>query len=156
MSKSQYIGRAGEFAVMSELAWRGYNVATPEIDEGDDIFAVNQDNGNMWRIQVKTSDYLQQQKSKRYQFKIKKDSYINAPYPDRTFIFVMRDEEIWRFLNIERSVLKNYIDAKTLGKHAGEFQQISLVVDNNLKVMGAKAANFSHHLEDWSKWPELN
>ncbi|MFN9622301.1 MAG: hypothetical protein ACK587_05640 [Cyanobacteriota bacterium] len=41
MPGSQYVGKAGHLAVMGELSLRGYNVALPEIDKGDDIFAVN-------------------------------------------------------------------------------------------------------------------
>lgn len=33
-----YVGRAGQMAVMSEFLVRGYNVAIPEVDVGDDIF----------------------------------------------------------------------------------------------------------------------
>ena len=35
-----YIGKAGHLAVMSEFLMRGWNVATPEVDIGDDIFFV--------------------------------------------------------------------------------------------------------------------
>jgi hypothetical protein len=39
MSKKQnlYTGRSGQFAVMAEFLRRGYNVAIPEIDIGEDI-----------------------------------------------------------------------------------------------------------------------
>jgi hypothetical protein len=55
MVGTQYIGKAGQFAVMAELAFRGYNVAIPEIDVGDDVFVVNQGTGFLSRIQVKTA-----------------------------------------------------------------------------------------------------
>jgi hypothetical protein len=32
-----YIGKSGQLAAMSEFLWRGWNVAMPEVDEGDDI-----------------------------------------------------------------------------------------------------------------------
>ena len=50
-----YIGRAGQMAVMSEFLCRGYNVAIPEVDVGDDIFVVRDLDGAFSRIQVKTS-----------------------------------------------------------------------------------------------------
>ena len=42
MSKLQdlYTGSAGQAAVMSEFLVRGYNVAVPEVDRGDDLFVV--------------------------------------------------------------------------------------------------------------------
>jgi len=49
-----YLGKAGQFAVMAECLLRGYNVAIPEVDIGDDLFVVNDQSGNYRRIQVKT------------------------------------------------------------------------------------------------------
>ena len=40
-----YLGKAGHMAVMSEFLTRGWNVAIPEVDIGDDIFVVQDDNG---------------------------------------------------------------------------------------------------------------
>lgn len=34
--RSLYIGRSGQLAVMAEFLYRGYNVAIPEVDVGDD------------------------------------------------------------------------------------------------------------------------
>lgn len=49
---TEYIGRAGECAVMSELMFRGYNANRMMIDEGIDIVAVK---GNIYYyVQVKT------------------------------------------------------------------------------------------------------
>jgi hypothetical protein len=62
MGASHYIGKAGHLAVMSELTLRGYNVAMPEIDKGDDVFAVKDATGAMWRLQVKTSQGTRSEK----------------------------------------------------------------------------------------------
>ena len=40
MARENYVGRAGQLAVMSEFLLRGYNVAIPEVDEGDDVLVV--------------------------------------------------------------------------------------------------------------------
>lgn len=50
--KNDYIGRAGECAVMSELMFRGYNANRMMIDEGIDIVAVK--NNIYYYVQVKT------------------------------------------------------------------------------------------------------
>jgi hypothetical protein len=50
-----YRGSAGELAVMSELLWRGWNVAAPQVDVGDDIFVVEDEHGTFYRVQVKTA-----------------------------------------------------------------------------------------------------
>ena len=48
-----YLGRAGEFVVMSHFLMRGWNVAVPEVDIGDDIFVIEDAKGISLRIQVK-------------------------------------------------------------------------------------------------------
>ena len=55
MAKESFVGRAGQLAVMAEFLLRGYNVAMPEVDVGDDIFVVHDRRGTLWRIQVKTA-----------------------------------------------------------------------------------------------------
>jgi hypothetical protein len=41
---------------MSEFLLRGWNVAIPEVDEGDDIFVVRHETSRLMRIQVKASN----------------------------------------------------------------------------------------------------
>lgn len=60
-----YLGRAGQMAVMAEFLVRGYNVAIPEVDIGDDIFVVRDDDGEYSRIQVKSHQPLAIQCSKQ-------------------------------------------------------------------------------------------
>jgi hypothetical protein len=54
-----YLGKAGHLTVMSEFLTRGWNVAIPEVDVGDDIFVVQDDNGTLRRVQVKTSTSIE-------------------------------------------------------------------------------------------------
>jgi hypothetical protein len=51
-----YTGKSGQLAVMAELVSRGYNVAVPEVDIGDDIFVVRDRDGQLSRVQVKTAN----------------------------------------------------------------------------------------------------
>ena len=50
-----YTGMSGQFAAMSEFIWRGYNVAIPAVDVGEDIFVVEAAQGVLRRVQVKTA-----------------------------------------------------------------------------------------------------
>ena len=45
---------------MSYFLLRGWNVAVPEVDVGDDIFVVDDKKGVFYRIQVKTSQAVEQ------------------------------------------------------------------------------------------------
>jgi len=55
VTEDLYTGMSGQFAAMSEFLWRGYNVAIPAVDVGEDIFVVEAANGVLRRVQVKTA-----------------------------------------------------------------------------------------------------
>ncbi len=55
---------------MAELLWRGWNVALPEVDLGDDVFVVKDEDGEMFRVQVKTATAREQQASYVAQFRV--------------------------------------------------------------------------------------
>jgi hypothetical protein len=51
MSRSKnYLGAAGELRVASELSLRGYIVHVPVVDEGGDLWVVNEDAGHSQRV----------------------------------------------------------------------------------------------------------
>lgn len=108
---TQYIGTAGECAVMSELMFRGYNANRMMIDEGVDIVATK--DNIYYYIQVKTVSveangrvYCQ---IPRYRF----DQYVNNQI---RYIIVARtkDNNIYFMFDpreIERGVYGRYINA---------------------------------------------
>ena len=51
-----YLGRSGQFAVMSELLYRRRNTAIPEVDVGDDVFVVRDKDDIVTRVQVKSAN----------------------------------------------------------------------------------------------------
>jgi hypothetical protein len=67
---NQYLGKAGHLAVMSGFLILGWNVAIPEVDIGDDIFVVQDDNGTLRRVQVKTSTSTSRKSGYSGQFSI--------------------------------------------------------------------------------------
>lgn len=155
MSSTQYVGKAGHLAVMGELCLRGYNVAMPEIDKGDDVFVVNDDTGAMWRLQVKTSLGTQNKTSTRYQFRIKNNAISKPQTPELHFIFVLRnDKDAWRYLVMDRSVLNNYVKSGKFGSRGADYHQLYITLDNQ-GVATCSGTNISHHLEDWSTWPKI-
>jgi hypothetical protein len=51
-----YTGRSGQLAAIAELLYRGLNAAIPEVDTGDDIFVVRDDEETVTRVQVKSAN----------------------------------------------------------------------------------------------------
>ena len=50
-----YLGKVGQFAIMSEFLSRGWNTSIPDVDVGDDILVVEDKKGEFKRVQVKTA-----------------------------------------------------------------------------------------------------
>jgi hypothetical protein len=94
-----YFGKAGQLVVMSEFLLRGWNVAIPEVDEGDDIFVVRHETSKLMRIQVKASNLKVQRNSKYAQFNISLRQLFDTP-KNFHFVFVSRNENSWESLLI--------------------------------------------------------
>jgi hypothetical protein len=54
-NKQRYWGKAGEYFTMAEMLFRGFNISSPNIDEGIDLIA--EKNSNRYLIQIKHSSY---------------------------------------------------------------------------------------------------
>lgn len=92
---------------MSEFLYRGYNVAVPAVDIGDDVYVVEDRMGTMWRLQVKTSDQPEgsigtYQLSRRQLREIKANELF--------FMFMLRWDNHWRFVLIPREKLAEIRD----------------------------------------------
>lgn len=54
-SHDHLLGKSGHRAVMAEFLRRGYKLAVPEVDTGDDFLVLDEYRGSFQRVQVKTS-----------------------------------------------------------------------------------------------------
>lgn len=83
---SAFVGRAGEYAVMSELLFLGLNVSLMTVDQGVDIVAATPA-GKYFHIQ-KTS----KSKDGNFQASIRRKSFENADSGQTFYVFVLRNE----------------------------------------------------------------
>lgn len=74
---------------------RGWNVAIPEVDMGDDIFVVQDNNGTLRRVQVKTSTATTRKDSFSGQFSISIRNLRNISNILVHYIFVIRHNDGW-------------------------------------------------------------
>lgn len=84
---TNFLGKAGEYAVMAELLYRGYNASLMSVDEGVDVVA-SKDN-DYFHIQVKTSALGANGK---YAFFIKNNAFVANNGGKTFYIFVMRGD----------------------------------------------------------------
>lgn len=92
---NQYLGKAGHLTVMSEFLMLGWNVAIQEVDIGDDIFVVQDDNGTLRRVQVKTSTSTSRKSSYSAQFSVSVKNLRNITNVLVHYIFITRHNHEW-------------------------------------------------------------
>ena len=96
--KTTHFGGAGEFFAMSELLLRGWNVAVPVVDVGDDVFVVDDNDKTTYRLQVKSAEGA----SDRYAFNLSRRQLREPHQIELIYMLLMRFGTRWRFLVIPR------------------------------------------------------
>ena len=91
---TQFTGKAGEAAVISELLFYGFNASAMAVDDGIDVVA-SKDN-NYFHIQVKTANGTEQG---AYGFTIKRSSFCAKDTFQTFYILVMRERDEHRYFN---------------------------------------------------------
>ena len=82
---SQFTGKAGEYAVMSELLFFGFNVSAMTVDDGIDVVASKGD--SYFHIQVKTANATA---SNKFQFRITKRAFGSKDAAATFYVLVLR------------------------------------------------------------------
>lgn len=101
-----FIGRGGEYAVMSELLFLGMNVSLMSVDRGIDVVAADE-KGKYFHIQVKTSN----NKDGVFQANIKRKSFESANSGQTFYVFVLRRNSRNDFIIMPSSQIAIYIGA---------------------------------------------
>jgi len=130
VKKKTHLGRAGEFAAMAELLLRGYNVAVPSVDVGDDAFVIDDRDSATWRVQVKTGSAKNKKKKASaaaedlvVQYTISRTALRTERATELYFTFLVRWETRWRYVLIARTELaairEEQAEAKKRSKRRG-------------------------------------
>lgn len=150
-----YVGRAGQMAVMAEFLWRGWNVAIPEVDVGEDVFVVEDETGDLYRVQVKTATAQAQRSGYAARFTVALSQLETLRTPDLFYIFAIRMDSSWEpFVVISRDDLhREYVSHR-----AGHLTQAGgvtfrFVWDGTTLRSGGR--DFRQYRNDWSRWPTL-
>jgi hypothetical protein len=146
-----YFGKAGHLFVMSEFLLRGWNVAIPEVDVGDDIFVVKDFNGELVRVQVKTSKaiYL---KNGGYtaQFKLSLKQ-LRDSIKEVSYVFVVREINNWNLpIIIDQQILLELYENHSLGSEYNDNLTLRLIFKNE-KVTNKKIdlTEYQNNFEDF-------
>lgn len=132
---------------MAECLMRGFNVAIPEVDIGDDLFVVNDQSGNYRRIQVKTVTATRRTKTvlsgHSAQFQVPLSQLEQVFAPDLIYVFAVRFPASWGpFLVIPRDTLLGLHLTKGVGSRVktkkGERVQFYVRFDDNATAQCAQ------------------
>jgi len=100
--KKTHFGRAGEYLAMSELLLRGWNVAVPVVDVGDDVFVIDDADKRTLRLQVKSAEAAG---DGTFRFKLSRSQLARGQPIELCYMFMLRLPAKWRFLVIPRAAL---------------------------------------------------
>lgn len=120
---TQFTGKAGEFAVMSELLFYGFNASVMTVDDGIDLVASKND--SYFHIQVKTANLSV---TTKYQFRVAKRSFGAKDAAATFYVLVMRVNEQTRntceYLVLPSSELRRLVEKSVVSD--GETLSISI------------------------------
>jgi hypothetical protein len=151
-----YTGRSGQLAVMAVLLQRGYNVAIPEVDVGDDIFVVRDADGKLTRVQVKAS---MARGRTRYSgnFHIPLAQLREAHDPDLVFVFAIHYEGYWReFVVIESRELYGLRVSLGIGRLDQGGTRLSLRLSFGPTDVTCGGVNLQPYRNNWDRWPPID
>jgi hypothetical protein len=165
-----YTGMSGQFAAMSEFLWRGYNVAIPAVDVGEDIFVVEAGQGVLRRVQVKTAGTGTVAAGvKTVQFNLSRSQLNLQPGgSDLFFMLLARWDDVdakipWRFLLLRSEEISQLRLTPPRGPRRGppplaDGDAKTDVLKMTIAFSAADAVAWGHSLTEfldkWSKdWP---
>ena len=121
-TSSQFLGKAGEYAVMSELLFWGFNASIMTVDDGIDIVA-SKDN-KFFHIQVKTAT---RQENGKFSFSIKQSSFKRYNSTNVFYVFVLRGHLSNEYIIMPSGQINYFIASKVISE--GQTLSLSMNVD---------------------------
>jgi hypothetical protein len=146
-----YLGKAGHLNVMSEFLTRGWNVAIPEVDIDDDIFVVQDDNGTLRRVQVKTSTSTTRQVGFSGQFNVPLRQLKNISNIPVHYVFVVRHNEQWTKPIVIRQdyLLDHWQNSKIGTEHDGNLNLYFSYSSGNAECSGLDLRKYTSDFTDF-------
>lgn len=158
MSKKQnlYLGQAGQAFAMSEFLKRGYNVAIPQVDVGDDIFVLEDEAGLFQRIQVKTSKATKRNSGFSVQFNLSFAQLEKVATPELFYIFITDLDMSWQpTLIISRQTLFDYFSDYQIGSKSKDRILLYFSYKNDAQKVTCSNIDFTPFLENWEDFPMI-
>jgi PD-(D/E)XK endonuclease len=146
-----YLGKAGQFAVMSHFLMRGWNVAVPEVDVGDDLLVVEDKKGIFFRVQVKTAQAVERNKGYSVQFNLSLAQIQSFTDPEIYFVFVICRNNQWtNLLVVPREDLSDLFTEHNIGSIVnGQLILYFTFNDNEITCSKVDFNRFHNNFDDF-------
>jgi hypothetical protein len=148
-----YLGKAGQFASMSYFLMRGWNVAIPEVDVGDDLFVVDDKKGFFFRVQVKTSQAIERENGYSVRFNVPLEQLENAIDPEIYYVFMISRNGEWADkLVISRYTLNELYTFNNVGSAHQKSKSLMLYFsfqDGKVMCSGQDFTEFRNNFNDF-------
>lgn len=139
---------------MSEFLMLGWNVAIPEVDIGDDIFVVQDDNGTLRRVQVKTSTSTTRKSGYSGQFSVAVKNLRSVTNILVHYIFIVRHENEWsKPVVIRQDYLLDHYENKKVGSEANG--NIAFYFSYTNGKVECSGQDFTKYIRDFSDFPQI-
>lgn len=149
-----YLGKAGHLIVMSEFLLRGWNVAIPEIDIGDDIFVVQDESGTLRRVQVKTSTSIVRKNGFSGRFKVPLRHLRNIVDVPVHYAFIVRHLHKWtKPIIIRQDYLLNHFETDKIGSVHNQMLNLYFAYSN--EMVECSKIDFTKYINDFTDFPVI-
>lgn len=149
-----YLGKAGHLYAMSEFLMRGWNVAIPEVDIGDDIFVVQDVNGFLQRVQVKTATARNRGNSYSCVFNLSAKNLRNLGDTLVHYVFIVRHVNEWTTpLIIRQDLLLRHVQVDKIGtEHNGSITLYFAYAGDKIVCSGK---DFTEYVGNFTDFPMI-
>ncbi len=139
---------------MSEFLMLGWNVAIPEVDIGDDIFVVQDDNGTLRRVQVKTSTSTSRKDSFSGQFNVSVKNLQNISNIPVHYVFIVRHNDEWsKPVIIRQDYLLNHFENENVGSESKG--NITFYFSFSKGKAECSGQDFTRYIKDYTDFPKI-
>ena len=140
---------------MSEFLMLGWNVAIPEVDIGDDIFVVQDENGTLRRVQVKTSSSVGRKSGFSGQFSVSVKNLRNISNILVHYVFITRHNTEWSLpIIIRQDYLLDYFQNKSVGSETNG--NIVFYFSYSNSRVECSGQDFTGYIKNFSDFPQIH
>lgn len=157
---AQYAGTTGVTWIKQRLLDRGWNVATPMVDVGDDLFVFRRAATDLARLQIKTGSAEDRDYGYSTRFMVRRDR-IHASLDTPLFFLFLVDlgDDRGPTLTFPQSDFRDLVDDQNMGSETSETAlQLYLGYrrgDDGIEKILCSDIDVTEYADDLSYWPPL-